>query len=162
MTHQLSPRRSFGFRHADNLGDLFSIVQKEFDPFFKHTVGFENTFGDLISLREMGFVAFPPHNIRKHENKYYIDLAVAGMAKEDLKITLEDSLLTVAGKTGAVPEEKGMEYVYKGIAERAFSKAWRLGEHTKVLGADLVDGTLTVELEQVVPEGERLRTIEIK
>lgn len=163
--HVRAPRRSLGFRNADNIGDLFAIVQKEFDPFFKHTIGFENTFVDLISLREMGIPAFPPHNIRKKDNRYYIDLAVAGMKKEDLCITLEDGLLTVSAQ--ASPEESrgeelGTEYLYRGIASRAFSKSWRLGEHTKVLGADLVDGTLVVELEQVIPQEEELQTIEIK
>ncbi len=165
MPSQFSPRRSFGFRHADNVGDLFSIIQKEFDPFFKHTIGFENTFGDLISLKEMGIPTFPPHNLRKKGNHYYIDLAVAGMKKEDLNITLEDGLLTISAQ--ASPDESrgdelGTEYLHRGIASRAFSKSWRLGEHTKVLGAEIVDGTLTVELEQVIPAEEELQTIEIK
>jgi len=160
-----APRRSLGLKGNEDFNDIFALIRKEFDPFFKHTIGFENTFGDLISLREMGIPTFPPHNIRKKDNHYYIDLAVAGMKKEDLCITLEDGLLTVSAQ--ASPEESrgdelGTEYLYRGIASRAFSKSWRLGEHTKVLGADLVDGTLTVELEQVIPEEEDLRTIEIK
>ena len=80
--------------------DLFSLIEKNFDPFHNHAIGLETIFGDLLNLSESGLSAFPPHNVRQREGRYFIDLAVAGINKGDLDITLEEGLLTISAKFG--------------------------------------------------------------
>ena len=103
---------------------------------------------------------FPPYNLRKDgDNVYVIELAVAGFSKDDIRVHLEDGVLTVESKDSKDNNEK--EYVHQGIAKRSFKKSWTLSDDIEVKHADLIDGMLTIELEKIFPEGKEPREIPI-
>jgi molecular chaperone IbpA len=136
-----------------------------FDPF---SVGFDKTFKLLSTqLDAIGknVPGFPPYNIKKtDENKYVIEMAVAGFAKTDIELTLEGGKLTIAGKTkdASDMDNANAYYFYKGIAERAFNRTFTLADTVEVKNAELVNGILKVWLENFIPESKKPKKIEIK
>ena len=131
-------------------------------PLFRSTVGFDR-FNDLFeSLMDTDDTSssYPPYNIEKRgEDRYGITMAVAGFTEKDLNITFHSDRINVSGRK----EEKAddVEYLYHGIASRAFERTFRLADHMKVTGAELKDGLLRIDLVREVPEEQKPRTIQI-
>ena len=121
-------------------------------------VGFDHLLSELDYVAKHSSDNYPPHNILKTgDHDYLIELAVAGFSKDELNIEVKDRTLTVRGEHVS----KGREYIHRGISTKKFKRTFRLSEHVKVNGADLVDGVLSVELKYEVPEELRPRKIEI-
>ena len=136
------------------------------DPFFTTRVlGFEPLFDRLQRLSESSdrSSSYPPYNIRKDGNHFAIEIAVAGLTKKDINIELADGVLSVSydGPSTEVVNDNN-EVVYQGIAQRAFKKQFTLSNDVVVQGADLINGLLTINLEKIIPDEKKPRTIEIK
>src|SRR5690606_29346524 len=80
-----------------------------------------------------------------------ITLAVAGFGEDDLEVAVEDSELTVRGRQ---TDDTEREYLHRGIAARQFQRIFVLAEGMKVIGAELRNGLLAIDLDR--PEIERL------
>ena len=107
--------------------------------------------------------SFPPYNIKQlGDDRYQIEMAVAGFSKKDLKIELANNQLSIEGSQESSTESEESNYLYKGIAARQFKQCFALEDHVKVLGSELKDGVLKIELERQIPEEKRPRSIEIK
>jgi molecular chaperone IbpA len=135
----------------------------DFSPLFRSTVGFDrlSRLLEASALSEPG-TAYPPYNIIKlDEDNYRITMAVAGFSEGDLEITAKENQLIVAGKSAAGPMPEGAVYLHRGIAERAFERRFQLADHIRVVGAQLDNGLLTVELVREIPEQMKPRKIEI-
>jgi molecular chaperone IbpA len=131
-------------------------------PLFRSTVGFDR----LDKLFDAAFreaardLSYPPYNIVKTgENAYRIAMAVAGFGEKDLELVTHENMLTVKGQIQE--PEKDVEYLHRGIAQRAFEHRFQLADHVKVSGARLNNGLLEVDLEREVPEAMKPRKIEI-
>ena len=104
---------------------------------------------------------YPPHNLIEYEDgKYTITLAIAGISKEDLDITLEEQNLTIS-YDGKETESNG-KILYRGIANRSFNKIFHLADNIEVNDASIDNGLLTIDLEQNIPDHKKPRTIELK
>ena len=136
------------------------------DPFFTTRVlGFEPLFDRLQRLSESNerSSSYPPYNISKDGNLFSIEIAVAGLSKEDIQIELADGVLSISydgPNTEVINGEH--QVVYQGIAQRAFKQQFTLAENIAVNGADLINGLLTINLEKIIPDEKKPRTIEIK
>ena len=129
------------------------------DPF---AVGFDRIFDRLHSLNTVQLKQgnYPPYNIlKKGENLYEVEIAVAGFLKSEITIELEDGVMTVTGKKA--PSEDGVDFIHKGIAERDFTRKFTLSDTIEVRGADMNNGILSIMLENVIPEHKKPRTIAI-
>jgi len=105
---------------------------------------------------------FPPYNIRKVEdNKYVIEMAVAGFSRQDLEITLEDSKLLIKGSTSIETDDKS-QYLYQGIAARNFTRAFTLADNVEIKDAELINGMLRVWLDCLVsqPNVKKIEVVE--
>jgi molecular chaperone IbpA len=103
--------------------------------------------------------AYPPYNIVKvDDDKYELQLAIAGFTYDDLDIQIKEGVLTIEGKQ-ETPDDK--HYIHRGISGRSFTRVFTLADTVVVDGADLHDGILTVKLENVIPEAKKPRKIEI-
>jgi molecular chaperone IbpA len=139
-----------------------SMRSLDLSPLFRSTIGFERL--DKLfeaALREaQRDTSYPPYNIVKQGPDHYrITMAVAGFGEEDLDIPVHDNLLTVKGQIRE--PEKDVEYLHRGIAQRAFEHRFQLADHVRVVGASLKKGLLDIRLERVVPEAMRPRKIPI-
>ena len=133
-----------------------------FDPFRNLTVGFDNVFNQLSSLNHFEIPKYPPYNIKKiDDNKYQLEIALAGFSREDIAVEVKDNTLTISGKASD-DKEKDNSFVYKGIAQRAFKRHWTLIDYLKVINAKFNDGVLIVDMELNLPEEEKPKKIEIK
>ena len=133
-----------------------------FDPFRNLTVGFDNVFNQLSSLNHFEIPKYPPYNIKKiDDNKYQLEIALAGFSREDIAVEVKDNTLTISGKASD-DKEKDNSFVYKGIAQRAFKRQWTLIDYLKVINAKFNDGILIVDMELNLPEEEKPKKIEIK
>ncbi|HEX9465366.1 MAG TPA: Hsp20 family protein [Alphaproteobacteria bacterium] len=133
----------------------------DFSPLFRSTIGFDRLGRMLDEALVDESSGYPPYNIeRTGEDAYRITMAVAGFGEDDLNIVAQENVLLVSGK--AKPAEEKTEFLYRGIAGRAFERRFQLADHIKVAGAQLVNGLLHVDLVREVPEAKRPRTIKIE
>jgi molecular chaperone IbpA len=119
-------------------------------------------FTDLIRTFSLanGRPTFPHHNIIKSDNKYIIEMAVAGFTQNDIDLEVVEDVLHVKGKIETKPDE-GVEFLHHGIATRSFHKTIELNNAVEVVGADLQYGILSIELERIVPEEKKAKKIPI-
>ena len=104
-------------------------------------------------------VKYPTYNIKKvDEDRYVIELAVAGFGKADIDIQLQEGLLSIQGKC-ETPDTT--EYLYKGIAERGFKREFTLADNVEVKSSTLVNGMLKIWLEAFIPEEKKAKKIDI-
>lgn len=134
----------------------------------KNLIGGDHLFNSLMQTAEAATktaVTYPPYNIKKiDDNKYVIEMAVAGFSKHDLEITLEDGKLTVDGKTTldtAIGDGVNQTFLYKGISERPFKRVFALADTVEIKNADLINGLLKIWLENVIPENKKPKKIDI-
>ena len=121
-------------------------------------IGFDHIFDQLENIHKHAKDHYPPHNVVKEDDfKFTLELAVAGFKQEHIDIEVNDGVLTIKGDRPARREQN--KYVHKGISARNWKKSFRLSEYTEVIGADLQDGILTVDLEVVLPKEKQPRKI---
>jgi molecular chaperone IbpA len=131
----------------------------------QYGVGFEELMDRVTSNMETitssNTVGFPPYDIIKmDENKYELRFALAGLTSEDINISIEKNVLTVKSLSSK-KEKPEVDYVHKGISQRAFIRTFIVTENVEVVDASMADGILVISLEHVVPEDQKLRTIKI-
>ncbi len=132
------------------------------------SIGFDDMFDQFESILENGSLAvqsnYPPYNIRKVGNdKYAIEVAIAGFNKDDVEVEYEDNLLTVKTKQFKKSEQKeGDELIHRGISQRSFARSFTIADDVKVNSAELKDGLLTISCEKIIPEIKKKRLIKIK
>lgn len=143
-----------------NITTLSSIP---FDRLLPSALGFDNVFATLDNAAHLlttTATSFPPVNIVKTgDYTFNVELAVAGYKRDEIEITAERNSLRVTGKKS---EKDEREYLAKGIAGRSFSRQFVLSDTVVVQGAELADGILSVQLENVIPEEQKPRKVEIK
>jgi molecular chaperone IbpA len=132
----------------------------DLSPLFRSTIGFDRLSRLIEAAQEQGN-SYPPYNIEKTgENAYRLSMAVAGFAPEELSMTVQDRTLIVRGKQAQPEGER--TYLHRGIATRAFERRFDLAADIQVGEARLEHGMLHVELERVIPEEKKPRTIAIR
>ena len=132
-------------------------------PLYRSSIGFDR-LGSLLdtALRgEQASAGYPPYDIEvTGENRYGITLAVAGFERDELDIQVEKGVLTVRGKKAAEDKEEH-QYLYQGIATRAFERKFNLADYIEVTDAKLTNGLLTISLVKEIPEAMKPRSIAI-
>lgn len=135
----------------------------DFSPLYRSTVGFDRLFTMLDSLAQPDqSQTYPPYNIeRTGENAYRITMAVAGFGEDELSIEAREHVLTVKGEKADSNNADEGEFLYRGIAKRAFERRFQLAEYVEVNGAKLENGLLHVDLVREIPEAMKPRRIDI-
>jgi len=123
-----------------------------------YTIGFDSFFNTLDSIT--GDVkGYPHYNIKKlDDNKWNIELALAGFSKDDIEIEVKDNIMNIRGEL----KEENNEFVYKGISSRKFSKSFTLAEFTECESAQMENGILSITLEKNIPEDKKPQKVKIK
>lgn len=134
----------------------------DLSPLYRSFIGFDHLASmiDAASRNEKQ-ASYPPYNIELlDEDKYRITMAIAGFSKEEINIEVQENHLNVTGNKGE-KSETDRKYLHKGISERNFERKFQLGDHVKVLAADIQNGLLHIDLERLIPEAKKPRRIEI-
>jgi len=133
---------------------------KDIDKFF---VGFDEQWNRLQKLHDdvaKNIPNYPPYNIRKNdENHYTIEIAVAGFGQQDIDIEMSNGKLIIRGETKA---DESNDFLFKGIANRAFTRSFVLNDEIEVKDAEMFNGMLKIFLERLVPEAKKPKKIAVK
>lgn len=137
------------------------MPKNDFDRLFERleslSVGFGPVFRDFASYAQP---SYPPHNIvSESENRLRIELAVAGFKKSDITIEEHQGILTITGNKES--QSESLDYRHRGIANRSFTKSFRIAEYYEVKEASLEDGILSVLCIKNAPEVEKPKLISI-
>ena len=127
------------------------------------SVGFDDMFDHFESMFDVPTINYPPYNIVKTgDNKFDIEVALAGFNKKDINVTSENNMLTIESKQDEKSKDKDGEVIHKGISKRYFKRSFTIADDVEVKGAELKDGLLKVSMERIVPEHRKAKTIDIK
>jgi molecular chaperone IbpA len=132
------------------------------DPIFSSLfVGFDGLFENMTQMSQgsKSLPSYPPYNVIQDGDDYVIEIALAGINKKDVDITLQESTLTVSYQSS---EEEPDKKLYKGIAQRSFKRQFNLSEDIEVEGANFVNGMLNIFLQRIIPEEKKPKKIKIK
>jgi molecular chaperone IbpA len=131
----------------------------DFTPLWRSTVGFDRIFDLLDETQRTVEEHYPPYNIeRLGEDHYQISLALAGFRPDEIAVTAEQNVLTVEGRKA---DEAKRDYLYRGIAAKAFKRQFNLADYVQVKTAVFDNGLLRVELLRELPEVMKPRRIPI-
>ena len=130
------------------------------DPFF---IGFNREMERLSNVQLASRqVSYPPYDLVKlDDDNYRLSLAVAGFSKDNIEVSVDNSTLIIKGDNSVEDEEKS-EVLHKGIAARKFTRTFALGEYMEVVGAKMEDGMLVIDIERIIPEEKKPKSIKIK
>ena len=134
----------------------------DFSPLYRSAIGFDRMANILDSLNraEQNQPSYPPYNIElTGEDKYRITMAVAGFDRSEINIEVNQNHLTVSANKGA--EEQTRTYLHQGIAARSFERRFQLADHVQVQSANYENGLLHVDLQRIIPDAMKPRTIPI-
>ncbi len=134
----------------------------DFSPLYRFSVGFERMQDllDAATRLDDSAYAYPPYNIEaRGEDAYRITMAIAGFAEEDLEVTVKENTLVVSGRKR--DEDEGVSYLHQGIAGRTFERRFELADHIKVVGANLANGLLHLDMVRDLPEEKKPRKVAI-
>lgn len=137
---------------------LFNNLYKDFIGAQHLTDRLSSFYDDETRVKD----TFPPYNITEYEDNHYsVQLAIAGYNKSEITITNENNVLIVSGKKETKTETK-TKCVWSGIAQRNFERRFLLEDNVKVIGAEMVDGILSIDLQKIIPEKPKSTLIQIK
>ena len=139
----------------------FTLSTLDLPALHRHAIGFDRMFEELNrTFANSRADNYPPHNVVKlNDTHYVIEVAVAGFAETEIDVELKENVLTVRGEQ--TKTEKEVEYLHKGISARNFTRTFTLADNMEVRGATVKNGILAVALEQIVPEEQKPKKIQI-
>ena len=102
---------------------------------------------------------YPPYNLVKENSiDFRLEVALAGYKKEDIEVTTEWNKLFVEAKKSINSDD---EYLYKGLAKRAFVRSWTLSDDVEVKDISFEDGLLTIKINRVIPEHQKKKVYQL-
>ena len=139
------------------INNTFDLLWRDISPF---TIVVDRTFDTLALLAnsKQQTSNYPPYNIRKlSEDKYTIELAIAGFEEEEIDIEAVGENLTIKGSKD---KEASEGLVHQGLAARDFNKTFVLSDDMVIKGAALSNGMLYIGIERIIPEDKKPRKID--
>lgn len=137
-------------------------MPKNWDQFNSFFVGFDHVFNEASKLHDeftKNIPNYPPYNVKKlDDNRYAIELAVAGFGRSDIEVEFAEDKLTIKGNAH---NDEG-SYLHKGISNRAFTRVFQLNDSIEIKDAGLFNGILQIILERIIPEHKKPKKIEVK
>lgn len=130
----------------------------------RHAIGFDRMFEGFRNLAG-SYDSYPPYNVEQlSADQYRVTLALAGFGKKDIEVLKEGSWLTVTGATKERDDDEAgvVQYLHRGIATRNFVRKIQLADDIEVMGANMENGLLYIDLARIVPEERKAKTIKIK
>jgi molecular chaperone IbpA len=124
----------------------------------RNSIGLDEWFKRFDTAYET-HTNYPPYNLVKESSvDFRLEIALAGYKKEDIEVTTEWNKLFVDVKK---VDDTDDEYLYQGLAKRAFTRTWTLSDDVEVKDVSYVDGLLTVKLNRVIPEHQKRKVYDI-
>jgi molecular chaperone IbpB len=133
------------------------------NDFARFFVGYDKVVEKLTNIADQSaklIQNYPPFNIKKvDENKYAIEIALAGFSKQDVQIELDGAKLVITGSVESKDAEEN--YVFKGISNKPFTREFTLADNVEIQGAEFINGMLKIWLDMLTPQQNK-KKIDIK
>jgi len=137
---------------------LLPTMFQDFDKFF---IGFDDQFKNLDAWTK-NIPNYPPYNIKKIDDTHYtIEMAVAGFSKNEIDIEMKEGKLIIKGNIKSSTENNDNDFLFKGIANRAFTRTFALNDQIEVYNAEMLNGMLKIALKRIIPEDKKPKKIKI-
>jgi HSP20 family protein len=136
------------------------ITKRSFRPFFMPSLFEDEMFPSLSGSSN---ITKPAVNIREDEKKYSLELAVPGIDKKDLKIEVNEDILTISMEQKQENEEEVTGYKRREFSYASFCRSFYLPEDTNrdKIDASYKDGILTVDLHKTEEKARLSKMIKI-
>ena len=133
---------------------LPSITRRSNWPFNVPSL-FDDDFWPVFTTRTS---SMPAVNIKEDEKKFTLELAVPGMDKKDLKIDINEDVLTISSETKDENEESRDGYRRKEFSYSSFCRSFQIPENInqEKIEANYKDGILTVVLPKIEEEKNKI------
>lgn len=123
-------------------------------------IGFDRLFNERGYINQLN-QTYPPYNvIKKDEDNYVIEVAVAGFTLGDIDVEVDKNQLIIRGERKS-EEADDVEYLHRGLAYRSFEKSLTLGEYMQIGEASIKDGVLRINITRIVPDALKPRKIQV-
>ena len=133
------------------------------NDFARFFVGYDKVVDKLTAIADQSaklIQNYPPFNIKKiTDNKYAIEVALAGFTKQDIEIELDGGKLVITGNVET--KEVNEQFIFKGISNKPFTRQFTLADNVEIEGAEFINGMLKIWLETITPETSK-KKIDIK
>jgi len=133
---------------------LPTIMRRSFRPFYMPNF-FDDDFLPALTNRTS---SMPAVNIKEDEKNYILDLAIPGMDKKDLKIDINEDVLTISSESKEETSEERDGYKKKEFNYSSFCRSFYIPENVNrdKIEANYKDGILTVSLPKMEEEKKNL------
>ena len=137
------------------------ITTLDLGNFYKNSVGLNHIFDAMNNhVQHANSGNYPPYNIIEvSEDKYKIEIAVAGFGENDIKVTADNGQLIVLGSKIC---DETANFLHNGISARDFDRSFQLADYVEVQSAEVENGILSICLERIVPDALKPKEIEVK
>ena len=127
----------------------------------KYSVGFDDLFYRLHSYGTGGVnESYPPYNIVKEsEVRWVIEIALAGWDKDEIEVSTESNVLLIKSK--AAKNTNDTTYEHRGVATRTFARGFNLSDDVEVGEVSYKNGMLSIPLQKIVPDHQKLKIYDI-
>ena len=142
---------------------MTKITSFDLTPFYRNTVGIDRLFDRITAQIDAAATGnYPPYDIlRTGDDQYEIRVAAAGFSQGEIDVEFHEGRLTIRGQHAKAEDENTVQYLHHGISARTFVRSFTLADYVEVKGAVMKDGILTVQLERVIPESQKPKSIAI-
>ena len=142
---------------------MTNITTLDLSPFYRNSIGIDRLFDRITSQFDAASsTGYPPYNIiKKDEDSYCIEVAVAGFDNGDIDVTFHDGQLIITGEQKDKQEMDTVQFLHRGISARKFIRTFQLADYVEVQEATVTNGILTVELKHIVPDNMKPKSIAI-
>lgn len=139
------------FEPLKELETLHDRIQRYFEDFVNFGFSFTDNFNPRIDISE-------------DDNDINVVAEIPGVKKEDLKITLQDNILTIEGEKKKEEEKKGKNYYRSERVFGSFKRSFTLPTEVDAdkVEAKFEDGTLKINLKKLNPKPKNEKIIELK
>lgn len=131
-------------------------------PFYRNSIGVDRLFDRIINqIDHAAGGNYPPYNIiRKGDDQFEVQVAVAGFEQGEIAIEVRDGNLIITGEKKE-DDTDVVEYLHQGISARRFVRSFSLADYVEVVEAIVKNGILNVQLERHIPEAMKPKSIAI-
>jgi len=135
-----------------------------FDKMFDSIV--ESQYPDItksVGVKPFAGSAYPKVNVYEYDDKVGIVAEIPGLDKKQLKIEVENGVLTISGDKHGIHTEDGARVLRRELKSSSFKRSFELGEQLDGddISANFKDGILSISIPKVEPEKPKKHTIDI-
>lgn len=157
MTKLVFNTRNFPFPDRD---EFLTPFDKVFDKMLE--TNFPEVI-DQVGVTPYSNSAYPKVNVYEYDDKVGIVAEIPGLSKKQIKVDVEDNILTISGDKHSVWDDAKAKVLRRELKQSSFKRSFTLGEllNGDDISANFKDGVLSIEIPKSVPEKPKKHSVNI-